>query len=98
MEVGYVSSANGGSSWSTPQTVAGPMSLAQIASTPRTISKPDQPSGQMAFTESGELTVPAGVTSVTVYLWGHGGPGGGSTGEAGSAGEPGGPGYALITW
>ncbi|MER7757757.1 hypothetical protein [Kitasatospora sp. NPDC097643] len=33
LEVGYVSSANGGTSWSTPQTVAGPMSLAQIAST-----------------------------------------------------------------
>ncbi|WP_406470102.1 exo-alpha-sialidase [Streptomyces sp. NBC_01615] len=31
LEVGYVSSANGGSTWSTPTTVAGPMSLSQIA-------------------------------------------------------------------
>jgi hypothetical protein len=31
LEVGYVSSANGGSTWSSPTTVAGPMSLAQIA-------------------------------------------------------------------
>jgi hypothetical protein len=33
LEVGYISSANGGSTWSAPQTVAGPMSLSQIAST-----------------------------------------------------------------
>lgn len=33
MEVGYISSANGGSTWSAPQTVAGPFSLSQIAST-----------------------------------------------------------------
>ncbi|HEX4701593.1 MAG TPA: sialidase family protein [Pseudonocardiaceae bacterium] len=33
LEVGYVSSTNGGSSWSAAQTVAGPMGLAQIAST-----------------------------------------------------------------
>jgi hypothetical protein len=33
LEVGYVSSTNGGASWSAPQTVAGPMSLSQIAST-----------------------------------------------------------------
>ncbi|GAA2518762.1 hypothetical protein [Streptomyces longisporus] len=31
LEVGYISSANGGSTWSTPTTVAGPMSLSQIA-------------------------------------------------------------------
>ncbi|WP_438295445.1 hypothetical protein [Streptomyces sp. HUAS TT7] len=31
LEVGYISSTNGGTSWSTPQTVAGPMSLSQIA-------------------------------------------------------------------
>ncbi|MFD9510095.1 exo-alpha-sialidase [Streptomyces mirabilis] len=31
LEVGYVSSANGGSTWSSPTTVAGPMSLSQIA-------------------------------------------------------------------
>ncbi|MER6068130.1 hypothetical protein ABT187_04570 [Streptomyces sp. NPDC001817] len=31
MEVGYISSANGGSTWSSPATVAGPMSLSQIA-------------------------------------------------------------------
>ncbi|MFE3185724.1 exo-alpha-sialidase [Streptomyces violascens] len=33
LEVGYLSSTNGGTTWSTPQTVAGPMSLSQIAST-----------------------------------------------------------------
>ncbi|MGW2372664.1 sialidase family protein [Kitasatospora sp. NPDC001683] len=33
LEVGYVSSANGGTSWSAPQAVAGPMALSQIAST-----------------------------------------------------------------
>jgi hypothetical protein len=33
LEVGYISSANGGSTWSTPATVAGPMSLSQIADT-----------------------------------------------------------------
>ncbi|MEY9968025.1 hypothetical protein ABIA33_006105 [Streptacidiphilus sp. MAP12-16] len=33
LEVGFTSSANGGSTWSTAQTIAGPMSLAQIAST-----------------------------------------------------------------
>jgi hypothetical protein len=33
LEVGYISSTNGGSTWSTPQTVAGPMSLAQVANT-----------------------------------------------------------------
>jgi hypothetical protein len=33
LTVGYVSSVNGGSTWSTPQTVGGPMSLSQIAST-----------------------------------------------------------------
>ena len=33
LEVGYVSSANGGSTWSAPQTLAGPFSLSQIAST-----------------------------------------------------------------
>jgi hypothetical protein len=33
LTVGYVSSANGGSTWSAPQTVGGPMSLSQIAST-----------------------------------------------------------------
>ncbi|MEU6319793.1 hypothetical protein [Streptomyces sp. NPDC047009] len=32
LEVGYVSSANGGSTWSSPTTIAGPMSLSQIAS------------------------------------------------------------------
>ncbi|MFF4576043.1 sialidase family protein [Streptomyces sp. NPDC001410] len=31
LEVGYVSSVNGGSTWSTPTTVAGPMSLSRIA-------------------------------------------------------------------
>ncbi|MFE9448054.1 exo-alpha-sialidase [Streptomyces sp. NPDC006739] len=31
LEVGYLSSANGGSTWSSPATVAGPMSLSQIA-------------------------------------------------------------------
>jgi hypothetical protein len=31
LEVGYVSSTNGGSTWSSPTTVAGPMSLSQIA-------------------------------------------------------------------
>ncbi|MFD9819822.1 exo-alpha-sialidase [Streptomyces violascens] len=33
LEVGYISSTNSGTTWSTPQTVAGPMSLSQIAST-----------------------------------------------------------------
>src|SRR5205807_786764 len=33
LEVGYISSANGGSAWSTAQTMAGPMSLNQIAAT-----------------------------------------------------------------
>ncbi|MFD8705402.1 hypothetical protein ACFV1W_22780 [Kitasatospora sp. NPDC059648] len=33
LEVGFTSSANGGATWSTAQTVAGPMSLSQIAST-----------------------------------------------------------------
>ncbi|MCW2875842.1 exo-alpha-sialidase [Actinacidiphila oryziradicis] len=33
LEVGYVSSANGGTSWSPPTTVAGPMTLAQVANT-----------------------------------------------------------------
>ncbi|WP_052432565.1 sialidase family protein [Streptacidiphilus carbonis] len=33
LEVGFTSSTNGGSTWSTAQTVAGPMTLAQIAST-----------------------------------------------------------------
>ncbi|MFE9555651.1 hypothetical protein ACFYMW_09895 [Streptomyces sp. NPDC006692] len=33
LEVGFLSSTDGGTTWSTPQTVAGPMSLSQIAST-----------------------------------------------------------------
>ncbi len=33
LEVGYISSANGGSTWSAPQTVAGPFGLSRIAST-----------------------------------------------------------------
>jgi hypothetical protein len=33
LEVGYTSSINGGSTWSAPATVAGPMSLSQIADT-----------------------------------------------------------------
>jgi hypothetical protein len=33
LTVGYVSSVNGGSTWSAPQTVGGPMSLSRIAST-----------------------------------------------------------------
>ncbi|HTJ66112.1 MAG TPA: hypothetical protein VL551_01160 [Actinospica sp.] len=33
LEVGYISSANGGSTWSAAQTVAGPFSLSRIAST-----------------------------------------------------------------
>jgi hypothetical protein len=33
LEVGFISSTNAGSAWSAPQTVAGPMSLSQIAST-----------------------------------------------------------------
>jgi hypothetical protein len=33
LEVGYISSANGGKSWSAPATVAGPMKVSQIAST-----------------------------------------------------------------
>ena len=33
LEVGYISSANGGSTWSTARTVGGPMSLSQIAAT-----------------------------------------------------------------
>ena len=33
LEVGYISSANGGSTWSAPQTVAGPFGLSLIAST-----------------------------------------------------------------
>ncbi|MCC9311574.1 exo-alpha-sialidase [Kitasatospora sp. RB6PN24] len=32
LEVGFISSTNAGATWSTPQTVAGPMSLAQVAS------------------------------------------------------------------
>ncbi|MEU9208063.1 exo-alpha-sialidase [Streptomyces sp. NPDC048415] len=32
LEVGYLTSANGGSTWSSPTTVAGPMSLSRIAS------------------------------------------------------------------
>jgi hypothetical protein len=33
LEVGFLSSANGGSTWTAPQTVAGPTSLSQIAAT-----------------------------------------------------------------
>lgn len=33
LEVGYISSANGGKTWSAPATVAGPMKVSQIAST-----------------------------------------------------------------
>jgi len=33
MQVGYISSANAGSTWTAPQTVAGPFSLSRIAST-----------------------------------------------------------------
>jgi hypothetical protein len=33
LEVGYTSSVNGGSTWSAPSTVAGPMSVSQIANT-----------------------------------------------------------------
>jgi hypothetical protein len=33
LEVGYISSANGGTSWSAPQTVAGPFGLSLIANT-----------------------------------------------------------------
>lgn len=33
LEVGYIDSANGGSSWSAPQTVAGPFGLSEIAGT-----------------------------------------------------------------
>lgn len=33
LEVGYISSANGGTTWSAPVTVAGPMKVSQIAST-----------------------------------------------------------------
>jgi hypothetical protein len=33
LEVGFISSANGGSTWSTAQTIAGPTTMAQIAST-----------------------------------------------------------------
>jgi hypothetical protein len=33
LEVGYLSSANGGSTWSAPQTAGGPMSMSQIAGT-----------------------------------------------------------------
>uniref|UniRef100_A0AAU2VG83 Exo-alpha-sialidase n=1 Tax=Streptomyces sp. NBC_00003 TaxID=2903608 RepID=A0AAU2VG83_9ACTN len=33
LEVGFLSSTDGGATWSAPQTVAGPMSLSQIAST-----------------------------------------------------------------
>jgi hypothetical protein len=33
LEVGYITSANAGSTWSSPTTVAGPMALSQIAST-----------------------------------------------------------------
>ncbi|AUG75840.1 hypothetical protein CFP65_0919 [Kitasatospora sp. MMS16-BH015] len=33
LEVGFISSTNGGATWSTAQTVAGPMSLAQLANT-----------------------------------------------------------------
>ncbi|MGW3226898.1 sialidase family protein [Kitasatospora sp. NPDC001095] len=33
LEVGYISSANGGATWSTPLTVAGPMPLSRIAAT-----------------------------------------------------------------
>ena len=33
LEVGYISSANGGKTWSSPATVAGPMKVTQIAST-----------------------------------------------------------------
>jgi hypothetical protein len=33
LEVGYITSADGGTTWSAAQTVAGPMSMAQIAST-----------------------------------------------------------------
>ncbi len=32
LEVGYISSTNAGATWSAPQTVAGPMSLSQVAS------------------------------------------------------------------
>jgi hypothetical protein len=48
LSVGYISSTNGGSSWSTAQTVAGPMTLAQLANTSQGYMVGDY-SGNVAF-------------------------------------------------
>ena len=38
------------------------------------------------FNSSGTFTVPAGVSSITVEVWGAGGAGGGATGNPGAGG------------
>lgn len=54
LEVGYLSSTNGGSTWSAPQTVAGPMSLSWLA----------QAGGAMIGDYIGTAITSAGATSV----------------------------------
>ncbi|MCB0610352.1 MAG: hypothetical protein KDD12_21695, partial [Lewinella sp.] len=46
------------------------------------------------FTSSGQFTVPAGVTSITVECWGGGGAGGGATGNPAGGGGGAGGAYA----
>lgn len=48
----------------------------------------------VAFTSSGNWTVPAGVTSITVEAWGGGGAGGGATGKPAKGGGGAGGQYA----
>ncbi|RZJ70029.1 PKD-like domain-containing protein [Flavobacterium sp.] len=49
------------------------------------------------FTASGNWTVPAGVTTVTVEVWGAGGAGGGATSNNNRGGGGGGGGYVIAT-
>ncbi len=51
----------------------------------------------ITYTSSGNFTVPAGITSITVECWGAGGAGGGSTSENSGGSGGGGGGYTLGT-
>src|SRR6478735_3121654 len=50
------------------------------------------------FNSSGTFTVPAGVTSITVEVWGAGGAGGGATGNPGAGGGGAGGAYVKNTF
>src|SRR6188768_1046214 len=50
------------------------------------------------FNSSGTFTVPAGVTSISVEVWGAGGAGGGATGNPGAGGGGAGGAYAKNTF